>query len=99
MLCCWRRIKRNRAMAGHSAQEVEHGLVIGMRQKRVIPGRDDLLLNDGFDARKIDDHALFGIAVGRDDVAAYGHLDGVTMTVQVPALTVVMRNSVAGVEF
>ena len=94
-----RRIELYRAVTGNRPQEIDHRFVVDMSEECVIPGCYDVLLHQGFHAGEIGDHALFRIGVGGDDVAAEGYLNGVTMSVQVTALAVVVRNAMAGIEF
>src|SRR4051812_43978568 len=86
-------------MAFDRTQKIQHGAVFAVSEERVVPRPYDDFIHDCLDAREVSDHPEFGVAVGRDDCAADRHLDGIAMAVQMPALTVVIRNTMAGVEF
>lgn len=65
----------------------------------MVPRRHDMLIHDRFDTGEVGDHAEFRILIDGNDVTADGYLDCIAMPVQMPALTVVIRDSMTGVEF
>lgn len=99
IFCRWHTIKQYRLVAGQGDKEINNRLVAAERQKSVIPGIDQMRLGNFLDLRKIHHHAVGGIAGLVDDVAGKGDFDGVAVPVQVPALALVVRDAVAGIEF
>jgi len=95
----WWFCKNDRAVVFDARQELDHYGVIYANEKRVIPGFYHVFVRERLDAAEISHHALFSIAGGGNNSAAYGYFNGIAMAVQMAAETRVIGNAMAGVEF
>jgi hypothetical protein len=93
------RFEQDRAVACDGAQEFDDNMILGVSEKCMIPGFDDVLMHERFNAGKIGDHTLFGVAFGSNDITADGNFDRVAVPVEVPAPARVVGNAMTGVEF
>lgn len=91
-------IEENRLVAWNRAEQADHQGIESPRKKRVVPQRDQILVSDRPNFREVHDHAVDGGAGGGDDLACQRNLQRISMTVQVPALALVVGNAVSGVE-
>jgi len=82
-----------------TAEKVDDRVIASKGQKGVVPGVDQVCFGQVLDLRKIHDHPVGGIACLVDDTARQGNFDDVTMPVQVTALTLVVWDAVACIEF
>ena len=95
----WNAVENDGLVAGQGFQKIDHGRVADIGEKSVIPEIDQVLLCQCLDFGEVHDHAVCGIAVLMNDLAAERDFEYITMPVQVSALAFVIGDSVAGVEF
>lgn len=91
-------VEDDRLVAGQRGQEIDDCRVAREGKKGVVPGVDQMGLGQVLDLREVHDHAVGRIAGLVDDAAGEGDLDGVAVAVEVPALALVVRDAMAGVE-
>lgn len=86
-------------MPWQRCQEIHYGVIVPGDQECVIPQVCDMLLGNRLDVSEIHHHAVLSRAIVVDDAAGQGDLDYVAMPVEMPALTTMVWNAVAGIEF
>jgi hypothetical protein len=70
----------------------------GVNKKCVIPQFDNLTQGNSFDIAKIHHHAVSRIPVALNHLTRQRNFQGIAVSVQMTALTTVIRNTVAGVK-
>jgi pyruvate-formate lyase-activating enzyme len=91
-------VQDHRLVAGQRREKIDDGMVTAVSQKSVVPAVDQMRFRQILDLGKIHDHAIGGIAFLVDHIAGQGDFDGVAMAVQMPALALVVRDTVPGIE-
>lgn len=86
-------------MSGKAGEKIGYRPISGVHQEGMIPAVNDVPTGDFLDLREVHHHPVGGVTVLFNDFAGKRDLDGVTVPVQVPALALVVRNAVAGIEF
>ena len=86
-------------MARQGLQEIHHRPVAGIDEEGVIPHIHHMGLGQGLDVGKIHHHAVGRVPILVDDAAGEGDFQHVAVPVQMAALTAVIGNAMAGIEF
>ena len=91
----WNAVQHNRLVIRNGFQEVDHGMIAGIHQKRVVPMIDQVFLGQRFDLGEIHYHAVGRVARLENDVAAQCNFDSIAMAVQMTALAFMVRDAMA----
>ena len=77
----------------------QHGRIVLIDEKSVVPWINQMLLRQRFDVRKIHDHAIIGVTLDRDNGTGERNFQRVAMAVQIAALALMVGNAMTGIEF
>lgn len=92
-------VENDRFVLWQALQKFDDDAILFSDDKSVIPQIDQMPFGQRFDFRKIHHHAVVGIAGIVVNGSGQGDLHGVAMAMQIAALTLMVGDTVSGVEF